>query len=45
MNKRQQQKCNATMLISRRFLTGGLCAAMMSFALPMAVEAAVGGVM
>lgn len=43
MNKRQQQKCNATMLISRRFLTGGLCAAMMSFALPMAVEAAVGG--
>lgn len=43
MNKRQQLKHSAAALTSRRFLVGGLCATMMSFALPMAVEAA-GGV-
>ena len=40
MNKRQQLKHSAAALTSRRFLVGGLCATMMSFALPMAVEAA-----
>ena len=43
MNKRQQLKHSAAALTSRRFLVGGLCATMMSFALPMAVEAAGGG--
>ncbi len=43
MNKRQQLKCNAAMLTSRRLLAGGLCATMMSFAFPMASEAYTGG--